>query len=165
MSGSRLNGAAAAWGFSSPSALLHNLWLSWDAMSARWNDFVLGYGPENQDRFMRFLGMEDPDWRKMMLTLLAIVFGLILVISVFLTLRYKAPRKDRALRLYQTFISKAALPIKAGETPASFAERARVESKLEDSAIDEVTAAYLAARYGAPDNQALVRLQQVVSRL
>ena len=165
MSGSRLNGAAAAWGFSSPSEFLHSLGLSWDAINAKWNDLVLGYGPENQDRFMRFLGMQDPDWRKMMLSLLAIVFTLILLISVFLTLRYQAPRKDKALRLYQTFVKKSALPIVVGETPDAFAKRASAESKLDDTAIEEVTAAYLAARYGAPDTRALSKLQRSVSRL
>lgn len=165
MSGSRLNGAAAAWGFSSPSQFFHNLGLSWDAINAKWNDLVLGYGPENQDRFMRFLGMEDPNWRKMILSLLAIVFGMILVISLILAKRYRAPRPDKALRLYQKFVKKSALSPIVGETPDSFADRARAESKLHESTIDDVTAAYIAARYGAPDAQALSKLQQSVSRL
>lgn len=165
MSGSRMSGAAAAWGFSSPSAFFHNLGLSWDAINAKWNDLVLGYGPENQDRFMRFLGMEDPDWRKMILSLLAIVFGIILAISLILARRFQAPRKDKALRLYQKFVKKSALPIIVGETPDSFAARASAESKLDETVIEDVTAAYLAARYGEPDSHAIGRLQQSVSRL
>ena len=69
------------------------------------------------------------------------------------------------MRLYQTFVSKTALPINAGEAPAAFAKRARGESRLDDRAIDEVTARYLVARYGAPDSQALAKLQRSVSRL
>jgi hypothetical protein len=165
MSGSRLNGAAAAWGLSAPSAFLHNLGLSWDAVNAKWNDFVLGYGPDNQNRFMRWLGMENPDWRKMMLTLLGIVFSLILLISVALTLRYRAPRPDKARRLYQTFVQKTQLPLAVGESPLAFAERAETESNLDPETIDDVTNAYLLARYGAPDARALEVLRQSVSRL
>ena len=165
MSGSRLNGAAAAWGLTTPSAFLHNLGLSWDAINAKWNDFVLGYGPENQNRFMQWLGMEQPDWRKMMLTLLGIVFGLILLLSVVLTLRYRAPRPDKALRLYQTFVNKTRLPLAIGETPAAFARRARETTGMDPATIEDVTAAYLAARYGVPDTAAMARLKQGVRQL
>ncbi len=165
MSGSRLSGAAAAWGIPTPSALLHSLGLSWDAINAKWNDLVLGYGPDNQNRFMRWLGMDTPDWRKMMLTLLGIVFGLILLISVLLSLRYRAPRADRALRLYRKFQLKTGLPLSTGETPSAFAERARVDSRLDSTTIDDVTEAYLAARYGPAGANALDELRRSVSRL
>jgi len=59
--GSMMGGAASAWGLSAPSALLHQLTLTWDAMNAKWNEWILGYGPENQDKFMEWLGMDDPD--------------------------------------------------------------------------------------------------------
>lgn len=165
MRGSRMSGAAAAWGLSTPSALLHNLEMSWDALNAKWNELVLGYGPDNQNRLMRWLGMQQPDWRKMMLTLLGIVFSMILLISIFLTWRYRAPRADKALRLYRSFVQKTELPLEKGETPSAFATRATADSKLNPALIDDVTAAYLAARYGAPDGQALDNLQRCVSRL
>ena len=84
--GSMMGGAASAWGLSAPSALLYQLTLTWDAMNAKWNEWILGYGPENQDKFMEWLGMDDPDWRKMMLTLVGLVIGLILLISLILSL-------------------------------------------------------------------------------
>lgn len=165
MSGSMLNGAAAAWGLSAPSAFLHNLGLSWDAINAKWNDLVLGYGPEKQNELMRWLGMENPDWRKMMLTMLGLVIGLVILISLLLALRYRAPRPDRASVLYRTFVKKSGIPVLVGESPASFAARARSVSELDDHSIDAVTMAYLAARYGAPDSQSLQRLQRRVSQL
>ncbi|NND46710.1 MAG: DUF3488 domain-containing transglutaminase family protein, partial [Woeseiaceae bacterium] len=66
-------GLGEAWGLSAPSELLHKLSLTVDAINARWNDWILGYGPDTQSRFMQWLGMRDPDWRKMMLTLVAVV--------------------------------------------------------------------------------------------
>jgi hypothetical protein len=165
MSGSMLNGAAAAWGLLAPSAFLHDLSLSWDAINAKWNDLVLGYGPDKQNELMRWLGMRDPDWRKMMLTMLFLVIGMVILISLLLALRYRAPRPDRAAILYRSFVKKSGVPILVGESPASFAARARSESEMDGDAIDAVTAEYLAARYGIPDSQSLQRLQQRVTQL
>jgi transglutaminase-like putative cysteine protease len=165
MSGSMLSGAAAAWGLSAPSVFLHDLRLSWDAINAKWNELVLGYGPDKQNELMQWLGMDDPDWRKMMLTMLALVFGMVILISLLLALRYRAPRPDRAAILYRRFVKKSGVQISVGESPASFAARARAESDMDGDAIDAVTMEYLAARYGAPDSQSLPRLQDSVNRL
>jgi len=165
MSGSMMSGAAAAWGLSTPSEFLHQLQMSWDAINAKWNDLVLGYGPENQNKLMQWLGMEDPNWRKMMLTLLGIVFGLILLISILLTLRYRAPRPDKAAILYRNFVRKSGVSLAIGESPSAFAARARNESVLDEDSIDEVTDAYLAARYGSPDPGSLELLSQRVNQL
>ncbi len=163
VSGALLDGVAAAWGLSAPSALIHRLTLTWDAMNAKWNEWILGYGPENQNRFMRLLGMDDPDWRKMMLTLVFLVAGLIMLISLLLMLRYRAPRRDRAARLYARFVRRTGLVPATGETPLAFATRAVADSPLPAAAIDAVTTAYLAARYGPEDRDALERLAAAVS--
>ena len=165
MSASMFNGAAAAWGLSAPSAFLHNLGLSWDAINAKWNDYVLGYGPENQDKLMQWLGMEDPDWRKMMFTLLAIVIGMVVLISLLLALRYRAPRPDRAALLYRKFVKKSGVTLDTGETPAAFAAKAYSASTIDDELIDTITAAYLAARYGTPDPASLRQLESQVKQL
>lgn len=165
MSGSMFGGAAAAWGLSAPSEFLHNLTLSWDALNAKWNDWVLGYGPENQDKLMEWLGMDDPDWQKMVLTLIGLVIGMVMLISFLLALRYRAPRTDRAAVLYKKFVKKTGILIATGETPASFAVRAQAQTSVPAVAIDDITAAYLAARYGFPDSQALGRLELQVSQL
>ena len=165
MSASMFNGAAAAWGLSAPSAFLHNLGLSWDAINAKWNDYVLGYGPENQDKLMQWLGMEDPDWRKMMFTLLAIVIGMVVLISLLLALRYRAPRPDRAALLYRKFVKKSGVTLDTGETPAAFAAKAYSASTIDDEVIDTITAAYLAARYGTPDPASLRQLESQVKQL
>ncbi len=165
MSASMFGGAAAAWGLSAPSEFLHNLGLSWDAINAKWNDWVLGYGPENQDKLMQWLGMEDPDWQKMILTLLGIVIGMIVLISLLLVLRYRAPQPDKAAALYRTFVKKSGLPMSVGETPVAFAARAHSGSSIDDAAIDTITTAYLAARYGVPDPNLLRLLETRVRQL
>ena len=158
-------GLGAAWGLAAPSALLHRLSLTVDALNAKWNDWILGYGPDTQSQFLKWLGMKDPDWRKMMLTLVAIVVVLIMLISLLLMLRYRPPRKDHAARLYRKFVKKTGLEPTVGETPLSFAERAQAASPLPEAAVVAVTSAYLDARYGVADAHALDRLKLAVETL
>ena len=164
-SGSMFDGAGAAWGLSAPPAFVYQLTLTWDALNAKWNDWILGYGPETQDRFMTWLGMDDPDWRKMMLTLVGAVVSLIVLISFLLMLRYRPPGRDRAAILYDRFVRKVLLTPTIGETPAAFAGRAAGKSPLPDTTIDTITAYYLDARYGPLDPAALLRLEREVTSL
>ena len=159
------DGSAAAWGFDAPSRLLHGLALTWDAMNAKWNEWVLGYGPESQQRFMAWLGMDDPNWRRMLLTLVAIVTGLTMLISFALMLRYRPPRKDRAAILYGRFIRKSGLTPATGESPQAFASRVRGETALPAAAVRSITDAYLDARYGPPDPGPLRRLESHIAAL
>ena len=163
--GSMMGGAASAWGLSAPSALLHQLTLTLDAMNAKWNEWILGYGPENQDKFMELLGMDDPDWRKMMLTLVGLVVGLILLISLILSWRYRAPKRDRAAILYAKFIKRSGVEPATGETPAVFAARAESDSQIPAHAIDEITDTYLDARYGPSNPLALQKLESAIASL
>jgi transglutaminase-like putative cysteine protease len=162
VSDAAFEGLGTAWGFSAPSRLAHNLTLAVDALNAKWNEWVLGYGPENQNKFMEWLGMRDPSWRKMMLTMIGAVFFLIAVISVLLALRYRSPDKDPAAILYQRFTKKTGLEPETGETATRFARRARLANVLPRSTIDSVTTAYYEARYGPADAAAIMRLKNAV---
>ena len=142
------DGVGAAWGLSAPSRLLHQVKLTWDAMNAKWNEWVLGYGPETQKSFMEWLGMDDPSWRKMMLTLITLVVGLVMLISLLLMLRYRPPQKDEAARLYHRFVKKTGLQPQTGETAHVFAQRVLESRAAPDRAVSEITAAYMDARYG-----------------
>lgn len=109
--------------------------------------------------------MDDPDWRKMMLTLVGIVVGLILLISLVLSLRYRPPKRDRAAILYRRFIKKSGVDPLTGETPAVFAARAESESELPAAAVHDITSSYLDARYGPSDPRSLQRLETAISNL
>ena len=163
--GAMFDGSAAAWGLGAPSRILHNLVLTWDAMNAKWNEWILGYGPENQQRFMAWLGMDDPDWRRMLLTLVAVVTGLTMLISALLMLRYRPPPRDRAAVLYDRFVRKSGLTPATGETPQVFARRVQGATPLPADTVRNITNAYLDARYGPPDPSLLRRLESHVAAL
>ena len=163
--GAMFDGSGAAWGLTAPSEFLHKLVLTWDAMNARWNEWVLGYGPENQNRFMEWLGMNNPDWRKMMFTLTGVVIGLTLLISMLLMLRYRPPPRDKAAQLYERFVRRSGLTLATGETPRLFALRARRDSSLPAESVRAITETYLDVRYGPPDPAMMKKLETEVAAL
>ena len=158
-------GVAASWGFAAPSQILHNLLMTLDALSAGWNDWILGYGPENQNKFMKWLGMNNPDWRKMMLTLVAVVVVIVMLISGLLILRYRAPGKDQAARFFNAYVRKSGLEIRPGEAPQAFAVRVGNAGIFSSDAIDTITRTYLQARYGLGGPDCLPQLKAAVSAL
>tara|TARA_R110002096_G_scaffold65006_4_gene158279 strand:+ start:6870 stop:8831 length:1962 start_codon:yes stop_codon:yes gene_type:complete len=158
-------GVGESWGFSAPSELLQKLTMTWDALNARWNDWILAYGPDKQMSFMEWLGMKQPSWRKMLLTLVFLVIALIVAISGFLMLRYRPPRKDRLSILYQRFIKKAGIEPRVGETPQEFAARVAATDAIPIDSISTVTETYLDARYGADSSQSVARFEQAVDAL
>ncbi len=159
-----LDGIGERWGFTAPSRLVHQVTMAWDAINARWNEWILGYGPDTQNAFMQWLGMHEPTWRKMLLALLVLVVGLITVISLILMYRYQPPEKDEAARLYARFVSRTGLQPRTGETARRFARRARRAGTLPTATIDTITEAYMDARYAGNDD-ARARLRQAVRAL
>ena len=157
------DGIGMEWGLSASSQLLHQLILSWDAMNAKWNDWILGYGPDKQNSLMNFLGMEDPSWRKMMLTLISCVIVIIVLVSGVLALRYRPPQSDPAAAMYRRFVKKTGVAIKVGEAPDAYAARLiELRPEIPPDVIRRVTDSYLEARYGEMGPDALPHLQERV---
>lgn len=163
MSGAALAGIGANWGLHAPSRLMHRLVLTWDAFNVRWNDWVLGYGPEKQSSFLQALGMDRPDWRKMMLALTAVLALLVAAVSLLLLRRYRPPRKDTAARLYRRFTRKAGLRPARGESPRAYAGRLASTGAASSHDADRITALYLAARYGPAAHGQIGALREAVS--
>lgn len=162
-SGAMFDGIGADWGLSAPSEFLYQLTLTWDALNAKWNEWILAYGPDNQGRFMEWLGMEDPDWQKMMLTLVVILTILIGLISVLLIMRYRPPPKDHAAILYSKFTAAAGVDPAMGETPLSYSKRVGDEREPMRESAEQITDLYLQARYGPPGIVGIPTLQAAVN--
>ena len=158
-------GFGAAWGSSAQSQFLQQLSMTFDALDARWNDWVLGYGPDRQNEFMEWLGMQNPGWQKLMLTMLGLVLALIALISLLLALRYRPPTTDPAAVLFRRFARKTGLEPGVGETSARFAQRAIQSGAMPADAVQSVTTAYHDARYGPTDASAIARLKRAVGAI
>jgi transglutaminase-like putative cysteine protease len=161
--GAMVDGIGASWGLNRPSAWLYRITLTWDALNAKWNEWILAYGPDNQGRLMEWLGMEEPDWRKMMLTLVAVLAILVAIISVLLMMRYRQPPKDEAARLYRKFTKAAGVEPGTGETPYVIASRIAANNADQAQQADRITEIYLDVRYGPPQVADLRKLQSAIS--
>lgn len=164
MAGAMFDDIGASWGLSAPSMLLHQLTLTLDALSAQWNEWILGYGPENQMSFMQWMGMEEPGFRRMLLTLIVIVAVILTIITGLLALRYRPPPRDRAAALYGRFVRKTGLKPDRGEAPLAFAERVSDQTADIDRAVANITRQYLRVRYGSGDPQDLEQLRRSIAR-
>lgn len=154
---------ASGWGFSAPSQFIQNVVLTWDVLNAKWNDWILGYGPDKQNSFMRWLGMADPNWRSMMLTLVTLLITLLVGVSGLLMLRYRRPSKDEAEKLYERFVRATGLQRRTGESAQQFSVRAAENSELPGAWLHDVTTHYLRCRYGVDGDRHLATLETLVS--
>lgn len=80
--------------------LLAQLEIGWEAINSLWFEFFLGYGPELQQSFMKWLGMEDPDWSSLTIWMLVLLGVAGAGLSAYLYLRYRKPQPDKAQQLY-----------------------------------------------------------------
>lgn len=147
------NNAALPFMARNPPQWLRDLRLNWDALTNRWNQWVLGYDSELQFAFLTRLGMESITWQKMALNMMAGV-GLIVVLFALIMLRHLIRRQpDRVqaawLRLCRK-LAKAGLPRAAHEGAQDYAARVAAARPDLAATIRDIAARYYALRYGTP---------------
>lgn len=142
---------AASW-FSRYS-LTNNLELTWDMVNARWDEWILGYGPDSQVALLNWAGIERRYWE----WLGALLGGSLVLFSIalWLVLQRRA-RPPEALRLWNTVsrrLARFGLRRDPSEGPRSYARR--VEKARPDLAVEirRITELYIEARYAAQPRQ------------
>ncbi|MBX6421700.1 MAG: DUF3488 domain-containing transglutaminase family protein [Nevskia sp.] len=138
----------------------------WDWINAQWNRWVLGYGPDLQQAFMRRLGLVD--WTRM---ILALTFSTTAVLAGLglLLLREYAPRPERdpALREWrrmQRRLARAGLVQRPNEGPRDFARRVAATHPEWAADLQRALELYLSQRYlQAPDAQRQRALRRAVA--
>jgi len=143
---------------------LRSLRNNWDALTNQWNQWVLGYNPERQLEMLSRLGVRQPSWETMTLTLFWSVGGVLL--SVALWLLRGVRRDDAAQRAWLRFcdkLARAGLARQDSEGPLDYAGRVSRRFPESEAAIHAITGLYVDQRYGAAaDAQSLARLKHLV---
>jgi transglutaminase-like putative cysteine protease len=149
-----------------PSWLI-NLRFNLDALNFRWNQWVLGYNPERQFAFLSRMGMEEITWQRMAFTMMG---GMALLAGLFtlLMLRQLTVRNtDEAQHLYLKFcrkLSSKGIVRGTHEGPQDFAIRITQIKPQLAPAISDITARYVALRYGNQfDTGAMQALRRAVA--
>jgi transglutaminase-like putative cysteine protease len=129
---------------------LRSLRYQWEALSYKWNIWVLGYDPQRQRELMSLVGMRDADWRKLTATLFT-VLGLFTALLLVWSLR-RLVRPDPVQKAWQAFCRKlGARGIERSpfEGPRDYTERASRDLPQARGAIHRIGELYVALRYGA----------------
>ena len=128
---------------------LRGLRNNWDALTHKWNVWVLGYNPERQRDLMAYIGMRDADWRKLT-AILFTVLGLFTVLLILWSL-YRRERPDPVQSAWLAFcrrLQDAGVTRAPHEGPRDFAERAAQGLPRAAPLIRDIAHRYLTLRYG-----------------
>jgi transglutaminase-like putative cysteine protease len=131
--------------------LLKQLRFTLDAVANSWNQWVLGYTPDRQIKFLSRVGMSTPTWQNLA-SMLMIASGIVvLLLTAFILRRLRSNALDPIQRGYRTFcrkLERAGLARDAAEGPHDFSMRiAQTRPTLADS-VEAITHLYIALRYG-----------------
>jgi hypothetical protein len=140
--------------------------LAWDNANALWNDWVVRFSAEQQERLLEEIGFEHPDWRQLGALLAAGLALAFVVVSAWLAWEFRPRPVDPATRSYHRYVARLAhrgLVREPWEAPRDFLgrlRRFRPDLAREATAITEL---YLRLRYSpTPDARDLDRLQGLV---
>ena len=136
----------------------------WDALTNRWNQWVLGYNPERQLEMLSRLGMKQPSWEAMTVTLFWSVGGMLLLIALWLLRGLR--REDAVQRAWLRFCNKLArkgLKRAGSEGPLDYAGRVSRRLPASETSVRAIAGLYVELRYGAAaDAGSLARLKHLV---
>ncbi|MBE0625460.1 MAG: DUF3488 domain-containing transglutaminase family protein [Burkholderiales bacterium] len=128
---------------------LREMRYNWDALANKWNQLVLGYNPERQRQFLTSMGMNEPSWEDMTLTLFWGVVGLLALLTAWLLRRMRSA--DPVQRLWLRFCAKlrdSGCARAPHEGPADFIERTAGRYPTQAENIRAIGGLYIALRYG-----------------
>lgn len=98
----------------------------WDAVTNSWNQWVLGYSPERQHRFLSSLGLSNVGWRDMIIALMVATSIITCAFAIIMFLRLRGRRIDRIQILwlrYCRLMAAKGIARKPSEGPKDFTER------------------------------------------
>lgn len=136
---------------------------SWDALDNGWNQWVLAYGPELQERFYRKVGLEYGNWLQLALVfvvLFSVVFGFY---WLYLLWERRPPPLPPVTRDYARFCARLArlgLKRAAHEGPLDYGTRVAATRPDLERDVLAITDCYIALRYETGDDPR--RLRQLV---
>jgi transglutaminase-like putative cysteine protease len=141
------------------SAWLSSLRFNWDAITNRWNQWVLSYTLDKQQSLLRALGFKDPDWRTLMALLS--VAGSIVFAAIAIPLLRNRQKPDPVNVCYRALcdaMARCGLPRAQHEGPHAYRLRlTAADSPLEaarKSAVARFLQLYETLQYGPVDKTA-----------
>jgi len=128
-----------------------------DMVNYRWAQWVLGYSPKQQKRFLQYFGFNSINWKELTFSLFAFLGIIVAAIAAYLF--KKTPETiEPARKYYDIFcrkMAKAGLARKSYEGPVDFAQRILTTRQDLKSDTQNITNLYVLIRYCSDDNKLL----------
>ncbi|KPJ79825.1 MAG: hypothetical protein AMJ58_10605 [Gammaproteobacteria bacterium SG8_30] len=124
--------------------------LAWDNVNALWNEWVVKFSGEQQERLLERLGFEAPDWKQLALLMGVGLTAAFLALSAWFAWEFRPRRADAAARSYRRFtvlLSRRGIERAPHEAPRDFLERVRRQRPDVARQAAAITDLYLALRY------------------
>ncbi len=121
----------------------------WDSVNHGWNQWVLGFDREQQDKLLRSLGIKDMSWQNLLTLLIGLMIFLVATISAIVLLR-RPRQQDPVQREYLRFchkLEKLGMVRANNEGPLDFACRACKTLPEYCDQINAITHLYIELRY------------------
>lgn len=151
------------------STFLTRARLTWDAINTFWNDQIVDFGASQQRSLLRWMGIENPDWRNLGVALLVTLVAFFAILTAYLAWQFRPRARDPVAEVYQHLCRKLArhqLARLPHEGPNDYLGRV-IEAKpaLADQ-LSEIRSLYVSLRYGpSPLSSSLSRLRFLVGQL
>lgn len=136
----------------------------WEALTNQWNQWVLGYNPDRQREMLSRLGMQQPSWQTMTVTLFWSVAAVLLITALWLLRGLR--RQDAVQRAWMRFCAKlarAGLVRASVEGPLDYAGRVAASLPARENAVRAIATLYIDQRYGpGSDAESITRLKRLI---
>lgn len=132
---------------------------AWDTVANSWNQWVLGYNPERQSRFLAQVGLFQPTWENMVIALIGSSGLILLVLALVLLLRFATRRLDpvqHAYALYCEAMARRGVRRKFSEGPRDFAASVSLRFPELKEKAQRISALYIALRYGKENDPRMI---------
>jgi transglutaminase-like putative cysteine protease len=134
-----------------------------DMVNYQWAQWVLGYGPEKQKRFMQKIGFDSVDWKGLTFYLFVLLGIIVAAITTYIFMKTPVS-SEPAKKYYDIFCKKMArvgMIKMAYEGPVDFAKRiSEARSDLENET-QKITNLYILVRY-CSDHEKILQLKAAI---
>jgi len=123
---------------------------SWDALDSGWNNWVLAYGPELQEKFYSKVGLEYGNWLQLAVVLGGLVASMMAAYWLYLFWERRPPALPPIVRDYARFclrLARIGLPRAAHEGPLDYASRVVAARADLEQPVRDITDRYVELRY------------------
>jgi transglutaminase-like putative cysteine protease len=145
--------------------LIKQLRFTLDVVANSWNQWVLGYTPDRQSKFLNRVGMATPNWQNLAAVLTAATGVVVLFLTAFILRRLWASPADPIVRAYRTFcrkLERAGLAREAAEGPSDFAQRVTRARPALAARVGAITQLYIELRYAGAGPERTRALETMV---